>query len=77
MKIEVIGPGCARCRETERRVINALAKSGKDADVNHITDIQEIAKRGVMLTPAVAIDGVVKISGKIPSEDEIVKLLGT
>ncbi len=75
MKIEILGPGCPRCHETERRVINALAKTGKDAEVFHIYDVKEMAKRKVMFTPAVAIDGEIKISGHIPSEDEIVKLL--
>jgi small redox-active disulfide protein 2 len=76
MKIEILGPGCPRCRDTEKRIINVLAKSGKDADVSHITDLREIAKRGVMFTPAVVIDGEVKVAGKVPSEDEIRKLLG-
>lgn len=75
MKIEVLGPGCPRCRETEQRVINALAKSGKDATVIHVTDIKEIAQRGVMFTPAVAVDGELKITGKVPTEAEIIKLL--
>lgn len=75
MKIEILGPGCPRCQETERRVLNALAKSGKDADVSHVYDLKEIAKRKILFTPAVAIDGEVKISGRIPTEDEILKLL--
>jgi small redox-active disulfide protein 2 len=76
MKIEILGPGCPRCRDTQKRILNVLAKSGQDADVSHITDLKEIAKRGVMFTPAVAIDGEVKVAGKVPSEDEIRKLLG-
>jgi small redox-active disulfide protein 2 len=76
MKIEILGPGCPRCQETERRVINALAKSGKDAEVVHVRDLKEIARRKVMFTPALAIDGDVKISGGIPTEDELLKLLG-
>jgi len=75
MKIEILGPGCPRCKETERRVMNVLAKHGIDAEVVHITDLKEIAKRKVMFTPAVVIDGEVKISGKVPTEDEILKLL--
>lgn len=76
MKIEILGPGCPRCQETERRVINALARAGVDAEVTHVYNLKEIASRKVMFTPAVAIDGVVKISGRIPTEDEILKLLG-
>ncbi|MDW8310412.1 MAG: thioredoxin family protein [Verrucomicrobiales bacterium] len=76
MKIEIFGPGCPRCQETERRVLNVLARSGKDAEVVHVRDLKEIASRKVMFTPAVAVDGVVKISGRVPTEDEILKLLG-
>jgi len=75
MKIEILGPGCPRCKETERRVRNVLAKHGIDAEVVHVTDLKEIAKRKVMFTPAVVVDGEVKISGKIPTEDEILELL--
>jgi small redox-active disulfide protein 2 len=75
MKIEILGPGCPRCQETERRVRNALARSGIDAEVTHIYDLKEIARRKVMFTPAVAIDGEVKISGKVPTETEILQLL--
>jgi small redox-active disulfide protein 2 len=75
MKIEILGPGCPRCKETERRVMNVLAKHGIDAEVVHVTDLKEIAKRKVMFTPAIVVDGEVKISGKIPTEDEILKLL--
>jgi len=75
MKIEILGPGCPRCQETERRVRNALARSGIDAEVTHIYDLKEIARRKVIFTPAVAIDGEVKISGKVPTETEILQLL--
>ena len=75
MKIEILGPGCPRCQETERRVLNALAKSGMSAEVTHIYDLKEIARRKVMFTPAVAIDGEVKISGRVPTESEIQELL--
>lgn len=76
MKIEILGPGCPRCHETERRVMNALAKAGIDAEVTHVYDLREIARRKVMFTPAVAVDGEVKISGKVPTEDEVLKALG-
>lgn len=76
MKIEILGPGCPRCKETERRVRDALAKAGIDAEVVHVTDLKEIARRKVMFTPAVVVDGEVKISGKVPTEDEVLKALG-
>lgn len=76
MKIEILGSGCAKCHETERRVQAALAQTGKVADVEHVYDMKAIAQRGVMFTPAVAIDGQVKIAGKVPAVEDIVKLLG-
>lgn len=76
MKIEILGSGCAKCHETERRVQAALAQSGKTADVEHLYDVKAIAQRGVMFTPAVVIDGQVKIAGKVPAVEDIVKLLG-
>lgn len=56
--------------------MNALAKAGIDAEVTHVYDLREIARRKVMFTPAVAVDGEVKISGKVPTEDEVLKALG-
>lgn len=76
MKIEILGSGCAKCHETERRVQAALAQSGKSAEVVHQYDLREIASRGVVFTPAVAIDGQVKIAGKVPSVEDVIKLLG-
>ncbi|HZM34997.1 MAG TPA: thioredoxin family protein [Burkholderiales bacterium] len=76
MKIEILGSGCAKCRETERRVQQALAQSGKVADVEHLYDMKAIAQRGVMFTPAVAVDGQVRITGKVPAVEDIIKLLG-
>jgi small redox-active disulfide protein 2 len=75
MKIEILGSGCAKCKETEKHVGEALGRAGVQADVVHINDIKEISRRGVFFTPALAIDGQVKISGRVPSVDEIAKLL--
>ena len=76
MKIEILGSGCAKCKEVERHVGEALARTGFHADVVHLYDIKEISRRGVFFTPALAIDGQVKISGRVPSVEEIVILLG-
>jgi len=75
MKIEVVGPGCFRCVETEKNVNEALKQLGIDAEVTHIYDMGEIIKRGVMFTPAVIVDGEIKTSGKIPTVNEIKKIL--
>ena len=71
MVITVYGPGCARCHDTERVVRNVLARLQHDADLRKVTDYQAIAAAGVMATPAVAIDGVIKLSGRIPRPEEV------
>ena len=70
MRIEILGPGCARCRATEEVVRKALAELKLDARVEHVTDPVEFARRGVMLTPGVVIDGQVKSTGRVPRLDE-------
>lgn len=71
MKIQVMGPGCKKCHETERIVKEAVAEASVTAEVEHVTDIAEIAKHGIFSTPAVVIDGAVKATGKIPSKAEV------
>ncbi len=75
MLIEVCGPGCPRCHATKDNVGKALQelelKEGEDVAVTHIKDPKLMATRGVMLTPAVLIDGVKVSEGKIPSTEEI------
>lgn len=71
MKIEILGPGCARCRATEANVRKALAELNLEAEVAHVTDVREFAKRGVMLTPGLIVDGKLRSSGKVPGVDEI------
>ncbi len=75
MLIEVLGPGCKRCLETEQNVRTAVRLAGATADVVHVTDVRAIAERRVLRTPAVAIDGVVKLSGTVPSVPDCVQLL--
>ena len=70
MRIEILGPGCARCRATEEVVRKALAELGVEAQIEHLTNPVEFARRGVMLTPGVVIDGQVKSSGRVPRLDE-------
>jgi small redox-active disulfide protein 2 len=75
MKIEILGSGCPKCFETERRVQKVVQELGLQAEVVHVYDLMEIARRRVVLTPAVAIDGEVKISGHVPTEDELRAIL--
>ncbi|HNU36362.1 MAG TPA: thioredoxin family protein [Methanomassiliicoccales archaeon] len=74
MKIEVFGTGCVKCKRLEKNVIEALAKAGIQADVVKIEDIDAITDQGIMVTPALAIDGEVKLMGKVPSVDELIAM---
>ena len=73
--IQVLGPGCAKCAKLKENAEAAVQQSGVEATVEKITDINVITGFGVMMTPALAIDGEVKIVGKVPSADEIKALL--
>lgn len=75
MKIQVAGPGCARCHAVEKNVIEAATELGIDADISKLSDMREFVKLGVMFTPAVIVDGKVVISGKVPKVDELKKIL--
>ena len=71
MIIEVCGPGCPRCQATEKSVLQALKELGKEAEVVKVKDFREISARGVIMTPAVIIDGVKAFEGRIPNPEEI------
>ncbi len=71
MKIEVLGTGCAKCTTLYENTKKALEESGTSAEVVKVQDIPTIMKYGVMSTPALVIDGVVKCSGKVVSVGEI------
>ena len=75
MKIEILGSGCAKCKSVEMLVRNIVKELSIQADIIKVEDLQEIVNRGIMMTPAVVIDGEVKIVGRVPSADEIKKLL--
>jgi small redox-active disulfide protein 2 len=71
MDIKVLGPGCAKCEQTEKLVKEAVQESGIEANVEKVTGTMDIAKYGVFGTPAVVVDGEVKVVGKVPSKDDI------
>jgi small redox-active disulfide protein 2 len=73
MKIEILGTGCSKCNKTKEVVEKVLKNTGVKAEVVKVEDIETILKYGVMITPAVVIDGDVKIVGKVPDEKEIKK----
>ena len=71
MKFEVLGTGCAKCDTTEKIVKEAIVKSGVDAQVVKVSGRIEIAESGVLMTPAVIMDGQVKLVGKIPDIEDV------
>jgi len=73
MEIKVLGPGCPKCQQTEENVKQAVAEAGVEADVEKVTDTMKIAGYGVFGTPAVVVDGEVKVVGKIPTKDDVLK----
>lgn len=75
MEILVLGPGCAKCVKTYEAIKKVIDETGTDATIRKVDDIMEIMKWGVMSTPAVVVDGEVKIKGYVPSDAEIRKLL--
>jgi len=75
MKIEILGTGCSKCKSLEAVVKKAIAQVGGFHTVEKVEDIQKIMDYGVMSTPGLVIDGVVKSTGKVLSVDEVVKLI--
>lgn len=75
MKIEILGTGCAKCKTLFELTKEAVSKSGKFVQIEKVEDIAKIMEYGVMSTPALVIDGEVKVSGKVPNVDEILKLM--
>jgi small redox-active disulfide protein 2 len=70
-KIEILGMGCAKCNELEARARKAVEELKIEAEVKKVTDMKVISGYGVFVTPAIAIDGVVKAAGRVVSVDEI------
>ncbi len=76
MDIKILGPGCPKCAQTEKIVKETVEEYGVDATIEKVTDVMEIAGYGVFGTPAVVIDGEVKIVGKIPRKADIKSWIG-
>jgi small redox-active disulfide protein 2 len=75
MLLEILGTGCSKCQKLEELTRQAVKELGVEAQINHVKDITAITNYGVMITPALVKDGIVKVAGKIPSLEEIKKLL--
>ena len=74
-KIQVLGTGCPKCNKLYANAKEAAVKSGTECEFEKVTDMNRFADFGVMWTPALVIDGKVKASGKVPSADDIAKML--
>ncbi len=74
-KLQILGTGCPKCKKLAENADAAAKAAGIECTIEKVTDINEIMKFGVMMTPALAVDGQVKVVGKVPSPDEIRKML--
>ena len=77
MKIEILGMGCHKCKKLYENSQAAVKELNVQAEVVKVEDIQKIMDYGIMITPAIAIDGKVKAAGRIPSPDEIKKWISS
>ena len=75
-KIQILGTGCPKCKKLAENAEAAAKELGIEYDIEKVTDINEMMKFGVMITPALVVDGLVKVVGKVPSQDDIKQLLG-
>jgi small redox-active disulfide protein 2 len=73
--VQILGTGCAKCEKLKHNAEEAIRQSGVEAAVEKVTDITAITGFGVMMTPALAVDGQVRMVGRVPSVDEIKRLL--
>ncbi len=75
MKIQIAGPGCARCQATEKIAHEVCSALNLKVEIEHVYDVREYSKLGVRLTPAVLADGQIIFSGRVPTNDELEKAL--
>jgi small redox-active disulfide protein 2 len=74
-KIQILGPGCWKCEALRKNTEAAAKELGIDYQIEKVTNIKDIMSAGVMMTPALVVDGQVKVFGKVPSPDEIKQML--
>ena len=75
MKIQILGAGCPKCNQLAENAENAAKELGVDYEMEKVNDINEIMKFGVMMTPALAVDGEVKVVGKVPTVEDVKQML--
>lgn len=74
-QIEILGTGCPKCKKLTDLTMEAAAQLGMECNIEKVEDIQKIMAYGVMMTPALVVDGKVKLTGKVPSVEELKKLI--
>jgi len=75
VEIRILGTGCPKCHKLEEETRNAAAEMGLACNIEKVTDLKDIMSYGVMMTPALVVDGEVKVVGKVPAREDIKKLL--
>ena len=73
--VKVLGPGCPKCNDLYRLTEMVAKQIGLECNIEKVTDIREITSYGILMTPALVVDGEVKISGKLPSPDDLKEML--
>ena len=76
MEVKVLGPGCAKCKTTYNVVEKVIKENNLDVKLSKVDDIMEMMSYNILSTPAIVVDGEVKVKGRVPSESEIKELLG-
>jgi len=74
-KLQVLGPGCPKCEELAKKTEDAAKALGMDYELEKVKDLNQMMALGVFITPALVVDGEVKVVGKVPSDEEIKKML--
>ena len=76
MEIKVLGPGCSKCKTTYQVIEKVIRENNLDVKLTKVDDIMEIMNYNIIVTPAVVVDGEVRLKGQVPSESDVKKILG-
>lgn len=76
MEVKVLGPGCAKCKTTFQVIEKVIKENNLDVKLTKVDDIMEVMSYNIMTTPAVVVDGEVRMKGQVPSESDVKRLLG-
>lgn len=76
MEVKVLGPGCAKCKKAYQVVEKVIKDNNLDVTLTKVNDLMEMMSYNILSTPAIVVDGEVKVKGRVPSESEVKALLG-